>query len=50
MDKVGLKIVDFEFNDVNGGSISVVVSPSGQECTTKLTGVLALEEEMGLYN
>ena len=48
MDKVGLKIVDFEFNDVNGGSISVVVSPSGQECTTKLTGVLALEEEMGL--
>ena len=30
MDKAGLKIIDFEFNDVNGGSISVVVSPSGQ--------------------
>ena len=28
MDKAGFKIVDFEFNDVNGGSISVVVAKS----------------------
>lgn len=26
MDQAGLKIIDFEFNDVNGGSISVVVA------------------------
>ena len=47
MDKVGFTILDFEFNDVNGGSISVVVAPSGTECTTKLIGVLALEKELG---
>ena len=28
MDKAGFKIVDFDFNDVNGGSISVVVAKS----------------------
>ena len=48
MDKVGLKIVDFEFNDVNGGSISVVVSPTKPECTTKLTGIVASELDQGL--
>ena len=48
MDKVGFNIIDFEFNDVNGGSISIVVSPSGKECTTKLSGLLALEIEEGL--
>ena len=48
MDKAGFKIVDFEFNDVNGGSISVVVSPSKPECTTKLTALLSLELEEGL--
>lgn len=48
MDESGFKIVDFEFNDVNGGSVSVVVAPytSGrEECTTKLTAVLAREAE-----
>lgn len=48
MDKAGFVIVDFEFNDVNGGSISVVVSPkdsSRKECTTKLTSIIALELE-----
>lgn len=48
MDESGFKIVDFEFNDVNGGSVSVVVAPytSGrEECTTKLTSVLAREAE-----
>ena len=52
MDKAGFKIVDFEFNDVNGGSISVVVTPSAnserKECTTKLTGLIAMELDMGL--
>lgn len=48
MDATGFKIIDFEFNDINGGSISVVVAPytSGrEECTTKLTAILAREEE-----
>ena len=49
MDKAGFKIVDFEFNAVNGGSISIVVTPSinslRKECTTKLTGVIAREIE-----
>ena len=45
MDKAGFKIIDFEFNDVNGGSISVVVSPSKTECSTKLTALLSLELE-----
>ena len=49
MDKVGFTILDFEFNDVNGGSISVTVSPTGTECTTKLVGVLALEKEMKFH-
>ena len=48
MDKAGFNIVDYEFNDVNGGSISLVVSPSKKECTTKLTALLALEVEQGL--
>jgi hypothetical protein len=47
MDKSGFKIVDLEFNDVNGGSISVVVTPSTnserKECTVKLTGLIASE-------
>jgi|TARA_A100001234_G_scaffold123048_1_gene107873 hypothetical protein len=52
MDKAGFKIVDFEFNDVNGGSISVVVTPATnserKECSVKLTGVLAQEIDRGL--
>ena len=52
MDKSGFKIVDFEFNDVNGGSISVVVTPATnserKECTVKLTGIIAKELDIGL--
>ena len=51
MDKAGFKIVDFDFNDVNGGSISVVVAKSSskrKECTTKLTAILASELDQGL--
>ena len=48
MDKAGLNIIDYDFNDVNGGSISVGVSPSKKECTTKLTALLSLEVEQKL--
>ena len=48
MDKASFNIVDYEFNDVNGGSISLVVSPSKKECSTKLTALLGLEVEEGL--
>jgi len=51
MDKAGFKIVDFEFNNVNGGSISVVVAKSSskrEECKTKLTGILASELDQEL--
>ena len=52
MDNAGFKIIDFEFNDVNGGSISVVVTPSTnsklKECTTSLTALIASEIEQGL--
>jgi len=46
MDQAGFKIIDFEFNDVNGGSISVVVAPissSYEECVEKLDEILLLE-------
>ena len=46
MDQAGFKIINFEFNDVNGGSISVVVAPISstyKECTEKLKEILLLE-------
>ena len=51
MDQAGLKIIDFEFNDVNGGSISVVVANKNSdynECTDKLTALLQEELDFGL--
>lgn len=30
-DKVGFKIIDVEFNDINGGSFSVIVSKNGKQ-------------------
>ena len=50
MDHVGLKIIDFEFNTVNGGSISITVANSESsylECTEKLTLLLQKEEDEG---
>lgn len=46
MDQAGLKIIDFEFNDVNGGSISVVVANknSKHEETTQMLNDLIQEE------
>lgn len=50
-DKAGLKIVDIEFNDVNGGSISIAASKqsSSREEYGDLTKLLRDEDEGG-YN
>lgn len=50
MDASGFKILDFEFNGVNGGSISLTVSneiSKYSECTEKLDSLLQKEKEMG---
>lgn len=49
MDQAGLKIIDFEFNDVNGGSISIVVANNDskyEEATQMLNDLL--QEELDL--
>lgn len=49
-DRVGLKIIDIEFNNINGGSISVTVAKSGApypECG-KMEDILSKEVSMGL--
>jgi NDP-4-keto-2,6-dideoxyhexose 3-C-methyltransferase len=46
MDQSNFKIVDFDFNDVNGGSISVVAANKNSnytECTEKLNAILQTE-------
>ena len=51
MDNSEFKIIDFDFNDVNGGSISVVVANKNSdynECTDKLTALLQEELDLGL--
>lgn len=51
MDQSNLKIIDFEFNDVNGGSISLVVANKNSkynECTQKLSSILQQELDLGL--
>lgn len=51
MDNAGLKIVDLEFNDVNGGSFSISVArkeASYPECTSLIAKVLEDEERRGL--
>jgi len=49
MDHAGLKIINFEFNDVNGGSISMMVANKGskyEEATQMLNDLL--QEELDL--
>lgn len=49
MDRAGFKIIDFEFNDVNGGSISLVVANEDskyEEATQMLNDLL--QEELDL--
>ena len=46
MDQSNFKIVDFDFNDVNGGSISIVAANKNSnytECTEKLNAILQTE-------
>jgi hypothetical protein len=50
-DRAGFKIIDIEFNDVNGGSFSVAAAKSGSafpECTALIHKVLRQEQKMGL--
>ncbi len=49
-DRVGFKILDVEFNDVNGGSFSVTVCKSGQDTKTvpAVQKILDEEHEKGL--
>ena len=51
MEVSGLKIVDFEFNDVNGGSISLSVARQDSqrpECTDRINEILHQEKRQGL--
>lgn len=51
MDQSGLKIIDFEFNDVNGGSISMMVANKNskyEECTQMLDELIREELELAL--
>lgn len=52
MDNSGFKIIDFEFNDINGGSISVVVAKdnvkSFVECTERVEALIQEEIDAGL--
>lgn len=51
MDVSGFKIIDFEFNDVNGGSISVVVANKNskyQEATEKVNDLIKEELDLKL--
>lgn len=47
-DRVGLTIVDLEFNDVNGGSFSVTVAKTASGATESPAVARALEEEARL--
>ena len=49
-DRVGFKIIDVEFNDINGGSFSVVVKKSlgDSSVTTEVNEILEREVTLGL--
>jgi hypothetical protein len=52
MDKSGMKIIDVELNDTNGGSFAVTVAKARSnypECKDKIAEILKQEEEKG-YN
>ena len=51
MDQSGFKIVDFDFNDVNGGSISITVANKDSiydACSEKLSLLIQEEIDLGL--
>jgi NDP-4-keto-2,6-dideoxyhexose 3-C-methyltransferase len=47
-DRVGLKIIDVEFNDINGGSFSVVVAKSASQRSESAAVVSTLQAEVDL--
>lgn len=50
-DKTDFKIIDVEFNDVNGGSLSITVGKREskfEECTALLKSILENEKSLGL--
>jgi len=51
MDQSGFKIIQFEFNDVNGGSISMMVANQNSkyaECTEQLNSLIQEELDLSL--
>lgn len=49
MDQSGLKIIDFEFNDVNGGSVSLVVAnikSKYKECIERIDSIIQQELDL----
>jgi len=49
--KCGIKLIDLEFNDLNGGSVLITAAKQDapyEECTTKINDALKREEELGL--
>mgnify|MGYP003334521238 CR=1 FL=1 len=51
MDQADLKIIQFDFNDVNGGSISMMVANKNSkytECTKELNNLIQEELDIGL--
>ncbi|HAR42641.1 MAG TPA: methyltransferase [Bdellovibrionales bacterium] len=51
-ERVGLKILDVEFNDINGGSFSVTVAKKGsatQPNSARIKQILQQEHELGLH-
>lgn len=49
-DRSGLKIIDVEFNDINGGSFSVVAAKqaSGHVCSTRVAEAIRAEADLEL--
>ena len=53
LDKAGLKIIDIQFNDVNGGSFAITAAHNGsqfKEATAAIAQTLATEQAMGLHS
>jgi hypothetical protein len=51
LKKAGLKAIDIGFNDINGGSFSVMATPEGsprRECSERIAEILAEEEKLGI--
>ncbi|OQW46775.1 MAG: methyltransferase [Proteobacteria bacterium SG_bin7] len=51
-DRVGFEILDVEFNDINGGSFSIVCAPKGSRLkaqTAKVNSILENERKLGLH-